>query len=201
MKYNLSSLLLDTDKIWLIDLDNTLFDAINLMAKMDIKIAQYLMYKCRCNYQEAIKIRKYLFAKHKNTFMGTVKERIIKRDELDEFLRYAHNFNIPKTIKTNESMKKILYKIKGKKYVFSNGTRSHVYKVIQRLEISNIFDGYLSLEDFNYSFKPNHQPFRIIKQKFNIDYHNFVFVDDSKDNIMAARELGIIAINSKHIFI
>lgn len=182
----------DLTKVWLIDLDNTIYKAnYKIMEDIDRKIEEYIIYKCRCTSKEARFVRNEIFCKYKNTFYGLLNEKVILKKELTEFLEYAHNINVPKRFKANSGVKDILEKIKGNKYVFTNGTKTHADRIVGMLDIAHLFDGIFSIEDFDYSFKPNKKPFQIVKDKFKKQFKDLVLVDDSWENIETAKSLGL----------
>ena len=57
-------------------------------------------------------------------------------------------------------MRKELSKIKEKKYIFTNGSQSHVKNVTKQLGIEDLFDGAFTITDANFIPKPNLEPYK-----------------------------------------
>jgi len=177
--------------IWLFDLDNTLYQTnSNMMRVMDERIDMFLTYKCRCTLKEATGLRNHLFFKYKNTFVGALREKIILEDELPQYLSFAHNFDIPKRLVKNNSILQLIKEVAGKKYVFSNGLRSYIARVLQILNLEDEFDGYFGIEDYNYFFKPGQEPYSFVQKFFNKPADDFILIDDSPGNIETAKRMG-----------
>jgi putative hydrolase of the HAD superfamily len=184
-------LLMDEKKIWLIDLDNTLYEQSGgLMEIMDKRIESYFVNKLRCNLKEASILRNKLYAKYQNTFVGAKNEKIILQEELYEFMKFVHNFNFENIIVPNSELIAVLNEVKGNKYVFSNSIRLHIDNVLRVLNVAHLFDGVYDIISFSYKYKPDSYPFRLFKEQNNVAYSDIVFIDDSEVNLDAARNLG-----------
>ena len=88
-------------------------------------------------------------------------------------------------------MKKELKKIKEKKYIFTNGSHSHVNNVIKQLGINDLFDGVFAITDSDFVPKPNLQPYQKLIKKFNIDPKKSILIEDIAHNLKPAKNLGM----------
>ena len=64
---------------------------------------------------------------------------------------------------------KLNFKIKEKKYIFTNGSHAHVENVTKQLGIDGLFDGAFDIVDANIIPKPKIEPYKKIIEKFDIE--------------------------------
>ena len=91
-------------------------------------------------------------------------------DKIDphEFLEFVHNIDIswlPKDLLLRQE----LIKIKEKKYIFTNGSHSHIENVTKQLGIEDLFDGAFAITDAAFVPKPNVEPYKKMIKKFDLD--------------------------------
>ena len=191
-------ILSNKELIWLVDLDDTLYQSKSeIMKTIDKRISYFLSYKCRCNLKEAEKIRTLLFSKYKNSFIGAVKEKIITFEEIYEYLTFVHNFDPSENIKINKPVIEMIKRVKGKKYIFSNSIASYIKRILLYLNLESEFEGIFDLEKFGYTFKPDLEPFKIVMKELNISPNNLILLDDSEENLAVGQSLGLRVINTK----
>jgi putative hydrolase of the HAD superfamily len=194
------SLLADETRAWLIDLDDTLYEqSSGLMEIIDQRIDYYFSYKLRCNLKEAGMLREKLFARYQNTFVGALNEKIILQKELYEFMKFAHNFDFSNIIVPNFELLSVLRLIKGKKYIFSNAIKFHIDNVLNALKATHLFNGVYDIASFSYKFKPDSYPFHLFMKQNALEHTNIIFVDDTEENLDAARRIGLCSFHPKEI--
>ena len=179
---------------WLIDLDNTVYTPQkSLMEIIDQRIQYYISYKCRCDLAEAERIRLDIYHKHKHTFLGALKEKIILKSELPEFLDYCHNFDIKDQITPNAPILSLLKKIQGNKYVFTNTVSKFTHQILHVLKLKDTFKKIYCLENLDFNYKPGRTSFKIILRDAMIKSQNVVLIDDDQKNLDTAINLGMKA--------
>lgn len=200
MKKNLEYLVNNSNINWLVDLDNTLYCPNDkVFSILDKRIEYYLSYKCRCNLVNAAKIRKELFEKHKNTFSGSLKEKIIDKQEMDEFISFAHDFKVEGFVTQNKKIIDFLSLVKGRKFLFSNATKKYIKNILLALNLNNFFEKIFSIEDYKYSFKPNIEPYLYVIKYLNTRVQKVVFIDDMPINLSSAKKLRMSAFHTMEI--
>ena len=162
-------------KYWLFDLDNTLYNGqTKVFSEVDKKMSAFISKKLNVDLIKAKEIQKKYFYDTGTTLSGLMKHNNI--DPL-EFLEFVHNIDIswlPKDL----FLRKELSKIKEKKYIFTNGSQSHVKNVTKQLGIDDLFDGAFTITDADFIPKPNLEPYKKIIKKFDLDPIKSILIED-----------------------
>ena len=175
-------------KFYIFDLDNTLYSGqTKVFSEVDKKMSSYISKKLNVDLSKAKEIQKKYFYESGTTLSG-----LMKYDNIDpyEFLEFVHDIDIswlPKDL----ILKKELEKIKEKKYIFTNGSHSHVQNVTKQLGINNLFDGVFAITDANFIPKPHLEPYKKLISKFNLDPKKSILIEDIAHNLEQAKNLGM----------
>ena len=175
-------------KYWLFDLDNTLYSGhTKVFDQVDKKMTEYISKKLNLSPQEAKKIQKNYFQEYNTTLSGMIKNHKI---DAHEFLEFVHDVDLD-FLRENKALGEQLSKINGKKIIFTNGSRAHANNVTQRIGIKNHFDGIFDIVDSDFIPKPSKEPYKKIVEKFKIEPHYCIFIEDIARNLKPAYELGM----------
>ena len=175
-------------KYWIFDLDNTLYSGqTKVFSEVDKKMSAFISNKMGVNLKKAKEIQKKYFYEYGTTLSG-----LMKQDGIDphDFLKFVHDINIewlPKDLKLKEE----LIKIKEKKYIFTNGSHSHVKNITNQLGIGDLFDGAFAITDADFIPKPSIEPYKKIIKKFNLDPKKSILIEDIAHNLKQAKFLGM----------
>jgi len=175
-------------KYWIFDLDNTLYSGqTKVFAEVSKNMSAYISKKLDIDLFEAKKLQKKYFYENGTTLSG-----LMRYDKIDphEFLEFVHNIDIswlPKDLLLRQE----LIKIKEKKYIFSNGSHSHVKNVTKQLGIEDLFDGAFAITDADFVPKPNVEPYKKMIKKFDLDPKKSILIEDIAHNLEQAKNLGM----------
>ena len=113
-------------KYWLFDLDNTLYSGqTKVFDQVDKKMSSFISKKLNVSLEEAKKIQKDYFYKYSTTLSGMMKHHKI---DANEFLDFVHDVNLD-FLKQDKGLENEISKIKGKKIIFTNGSKAHAFNV------------------------------------------------------------------------
>ena len=175
-------------KYWIFDLDNTLYSGqTKVFSEVDKKMSAYISKKLNVDLVKAKEIQKKYFYDTGTTLSGLMKYNNI---DPHEFLEFVHDIDIswlPKDLLLREE----LIKIKEKKYIFTNGSHSHVKNVTKQLGIEDLFDGAFAITDANFIPKPFKEPYEKLIKKFNIEPSKSILIEDIAHNLEQAKNLGM----------
>ena len=175
-------------KYWIFDLDNTLYSGqTKVFSEVDKKMSAYISKKLNVDLIKAREIQKKYFYETGTTLSGLMKHNNINPHE---FLEFVHDIDIswlPKDLLLREE----LIKIKEKKYIFTNGSHSHVKNIINQLGIEDLFDGAFAITDADFIPKPSIEPYKKIIKKFNLDPKKSILIEDIAHNLKQAKFLGM----------
>ena len=116
-------------KFWLFDLDNTLYSGdTKVFDQVDKKMSKFISEKLNVSLEEAKKIQKNYFHEYNTTLNGMIKNHDI---DANEFLEFVHDVDL-EFLKKDEPLKKEIEKLKGKKIIFTNGSKAHASNVTSK---------------------------------------------------------------------
>ena len=175
-------------KFWLFDLDNTLYDgATKVFDQVDKKMSKFISEKLSVSLEEARKIQKNYFEEYNTTLNGMIKHHKI---DADEFLEFVHDVDLS-FLNKNEDLEKEIKKLKGKKIIFTNGSRAHAHNVTKRIGIDKLFDGIFDIRDCEFIPKPSKEPYKKLVESYKIEPQYCIFFEDIARNLKPAYELGM----------
>ena len=173
---------------WVFDLDNTLYSPEEeIFSQIDKKMTEFIISKFNVNEEEAFNIQKKYFLEYGTTLSGLMKRKNI---DPDEFLEFVHDIDIswlPKDLILREE----LIKIKEKKYIFTNGSQSHVTNITKQLGIEDLFESAFTITDAEFIPKPSLEYYKKGVNKFNLDPKKSVLFEDICHNLKEAKFLGM----------
>ena len=117
---------------------------------------------------------------------------MIKNHDIDanEFLEFVHDVNL-EFLKRDEPLKKEITRLKGKKIIFTNGSKAHAANVTSRIGIEQLFDGVFDIVDSDFYPKPSMEPYKKIIENYKIEPEYCIFFEDIARNLKPAYELGM----------
>ena len=108
----------------------------------------------------------------------------------NEFLEYVHDIDID-FLKKDQLLGEELKKLKGKKIIFTNGSRKHALNVTKKIGINEHFDDIFDIVDSEFIPKPSIEPYKKLIEKHKIDPKLCVLVEDIARNLKPAYEMGM----------
>ena len=175
-------------KYWIFDLDNTLYNGqTKVFSEVDKKMSAYISKKLNINLIEAKELQKKYFYENGTTLSG-----LMRHDNIDpyEFLEFVHDINIS-WLPKDKLLRDELIKIKEKKFIFTNGSHSHVKNVTEQLGISDLFGGAFAITDANFIHKPLKEPYKKIIEKFEIKPTKSILIKDIANNLEQTKNIGM----------
>ncbi|MAW33215.1 MAG: pyrimidine 5'-nucleotidase [Proteobacteria bacterium] len=174
---------------WIFDLDNTLHDAgYCIYPQINRLMTRYIMGQLQVDRGQANDIRIGYWKKYGATIIGLIKHHNI---DPHHFLKITHNFEIEKNnIKASPYLHRLLQRLNGRKFIFSNAPRAYIDEVLRHLKIANFFSDVFSIESTGFKPKPNICGYHILLQKSKAIASDCIMVEDTLPNLLAAKKLG-----------
>ena len=110
--------------------------------------------------------------------------------DADEFLEFVHNVDLS-FLNKNEFLEEEIKKLKGKKIIFTNGSKAHALNVTKRIGIDRLFDGIFDIRDCDFIPKPSIEPYKKLVENYKIEPQYCIFFEDIARNLKPAYELGM----------
>jgi putative hydrolase of the HAD superfamily len=176
--------------VWVFDLDNTLHNATpHIFPHINRGMTAYLQQHLGLNEQAAGELRKHYWLRYGATLSGMMKHH---GTDPEHFLWHTHQFpELHKMVLREPLLRHMLKQLPGKKLVFSNAPHHYAQAVLKLLRIDDLFDDVFAIEHAQYRPKPQMAGFMRLLRKHRLNPARCVMVEDSAENLQAAKRLGM----------
>ena len=174
-------------RYWIFDLDNTLYPSeSNLFSKIDERMKKFIMKNLSLDHEQAYKLQKKYYLDYGTTLNGLMLNHSINPIN---FLDYVHNINID-NIEPNFELNNALKKLKGTKYVYTNGSKNHAIRVLKKLNIFEHFNDIFDIESANFIPKPKIESLHKLINNYQIEPIKAAFFEDIARNLINPKKNG-----------
>jgi putative hydrolase of the HAD superfamily len=176
---------------WIFDLDNTLYpEDDNIFSQVKMKIVKFISLELNLDLKNADAERQRLYNLYGTSLRGLMTEyKIIP----NKFLDYVHDIDLSDIIK-NLDLNIALQKLKGEKYIFTNGSFKHAENVLNQLGIKDNFKSIHSIETCNYIPKPSQEAYETVIKREKILTDKSIMFEDTSWNLKTAKKLGMTTV-------
>ncbi|CAM3092104.1 HAD family hydrolase [Sphingomonas antarctica] len=182
---------LDHIRAWIFDLDNTLYPAkTDLFALIDARMTAYVSRLLDLPHDEARAVQKSYFADHGTTMRGLMDNHGV---EAAEFLDDVHDIELDRIAEDQRLVAQIAA-LPGRKLVFTNGDATYASRVLERLGLGASFDGIHDIHAMGLIPKPAASAYAGLCDRWGVDPHTALFVDDMARNLAPAKALGMTTV-------
>ncbi len=176
---------------WVFDLDNTLYPpTCDLFSLIDVRMRDFVSRFLDLPPDEAYRVQKKYFREYGTTLRGMM---IRHGMEPGPFLEHVHDIELD-AIPPCPGLDAVLGRLPGRKVVFTNASRKHAERVMDRLGVTRRFDGVFDIIDADYVPKPEPEVYRAMAARFGIDPRRAVMVEDIAANLIPAAEMGMTTV-------
>ncbi len=176
-------------KAVLFDLDNTLYPAErDLFSLIDVRINHYMAAQVGIDQQEVDGLRRQYWKDYGTTLQG-----LIRHHEVDpeDYLDYVHAVDVGSRLSVDDELRRSIEALQVPSYVFTNGSRCHVDRVVAALGLDGLFVDVFDIRIANYQPKPNPDPYQQVLAKLAISGEQCVMVEDQPQNLKTAKDFGM----------
>ena len=176
---------------WIFDLDNCLYPAsTGLFALIDERMGAYIQRLLDCDPAEAKRVQKAHFHEHGTTLAGLMKEHGV---DPTDFLEDVHDIALDR-VQCDERLARLLPKLPGRRFVFTNGDAPYARRVLQRIGLHEHFDELHDIHASSYRPKPDPHGYELLSRRFGIDPAHALLADDMVQNLAPAKALGMTTV-------
>ncbi len=173
---------------WFFDLDNTLYCANSgIFDQIHKRMGEYISKKLNISIKEAKYLQKKYFIENGTTLYGLMVNHKIKPEE---FLYFVHDINFD-VVKPNHKLNSLIKKISKKKIIFTNADMPYVEKILNKLNLENVFNDIFDIKKMNYVPKPNVKTYKKLINTYKVKTDKAVLFDDIPQNLITASKLGL----------
>ena len=176
---------------WIFDLDNTLYSADSgIFQQVHKLMGKFIVEHLNVNINEAKTIQRKYYKKHGTTLRGLMDNHGI---DPDSFLEEVHNLDYS-IVSPNLKLAKNLENLNGKKFIFTNANKKHADIILDKLQITNLFEGIFDIKMANYIPKPEIQTYEKLIETYNINPNKTIMFDDIAKNLVPASKIGFTTV-------
>ncbi|UDF02890.1 pyrimidine 5'-nucleotidase [Asticcacaulis sp. AND118] len=176
---------------WLFDLDNTLYPPeAEVMALVEGRMTDFVMRQTGLPREEARTLQKKYLYEHGTTLAGLMAYHNI---EPYAFMNEVHDVSLDGLI-PDLALNDAITALPGRKLVFTNGDEKHAYRILDKLEMTPLFEDVFHLGHADLIPKPNLVTFHRMMQKHAVTGPETAFFEDSPKNLKPAHQLGMTTI-------
>ena len=177
-------------RVWIFDLDNTLHDAgAHVFPHINRSMTAYLEAHLGISEQDANALRQNYWQRYGATLKGMMCHH---GTDPAHFLHHTHQFSeLQKMVLYAPRLRHVLHGLPGRKILFSNAPEIYAREVLRLLKIADLFDDVFAMEQIDYRPKPDHYGYRRLLKKHRLKAAQCVMVEDSLENLKAAKRLGM----------
>jgi putative hydrolase of the HAD superfamily len=176
---------------WVFDLDNTLYPHhVNLWQQVDARIGEFVSNWLKVTPEDARRIQKDYYLRYGTTMRGMMTEHGV---QADDYLAYVHKID-HSPLQPNPAMGAAIAKLPGRKLILTNGSVDHVDAVLDRLGITNHFDGVFDIIAADLEPKPAPQTYQKFLRLHDVDPAKATMFEDLARNLVVPHELGMTTV-------
>jgi pyrimidine 5'-nucleotidase len=175
------------------DLDSTLYPEENgLWSAIRSRIDLYLLEVMGFSAQEIPSIRQRFLAHHGTTLKGL---QIHYQIDTADYLRFVHDLPLHDYLACDPGLREILLSIPSRRWIFTNSDADHAQRVMAILGITDCFQGLIDIWKLAPYCKPEEAAYqRALALAGDILPEQCALVDDSPDNLAAAKKMGFFTV-------
>ena len=178
-------------KTWIFDLDNTLYSADSgIFQQVHTLMGDFVSKHLKIELKEAKELQKKYYKQHGTTLKGMMDNHNV---DPDIFLSEVHNLDYS-IVGPNHELNEQLKKLEGRKIIYTNANRQHADNVLQRLELTHMFEEIFDIKDAHYIPKPEISPYVQIIDDYDIDPTRAIMFDDIAKNLVPAKNVGFTSV-------
>jgi len=176
---------------WLFDLDDTLYPPERqILKRVSARIGEFMVRATGLPPDEARALQKRYLLDHGAALGGLMKDYTI---DPEAFLAEVHDVPLD-DLEPDEGLRAGLERLKGPRYVFTNGSTRHGERVLEQLRIDDLFDGLFAVEHARLVPKPHPDTFALMLDQFGLDPAAAAFFEDTVRNLEHAKALGMTTV-------
>jgi putative hydrolase of the HAD superfamily len=185
------------ERVWLFDLDNTLHDAgAWVFGQMNDTMQAYVVETIGIGAAEADALREKYWRRYGSTLLGLVHHHGVRPAH---FLHETHRLpGLEERVTGHRHDLAAISRLPGRRVVLTNAPRAYAMRVLGALGIDGLFEQVLSIEDMtmfgHWRPKPDRRMLRRVARRLGVHPSRCVLVEDSFENVIAARSVGMQAV-------
>lgn len=173
-------------KVWVFDLDNTLYPAPLLYDEIGERMTAYIARTLGIETEAALELRERYFHEYGATIVGLVRHHAF---DAADFLRDVHTAD-HSVLMIDPELRALIDALPGRRIIHTNGGGGHAQRVLASLGLADLFDIVFDIESAALTPKPQRESYERLVQSCDFDPRHAVLIEDSLRNLPPAHALG-----------
>jgi putative hydrolase of the HAD superfamily len=176
---------------WIFDLDNTLYRADNgIFAQIDANMTRFVARLLGMERDAARLVQKQLYRDHGTTLAGLV---AVHKIDPEPYLDFVHDIDLS-GLAPDPALRHALMRLPGQRFVFTNGCRNHAARILECLQLADLFDQVWDIRTIEFVPKPDPAAYAAAVAAGNIAPAKAAMFDDIARNLVVPHELGMTTV-------
>lgn len=181
-------------RLWLIDLDNTLYDASwRVMGEINRRMTAFVARKLGLTVEQASSLRQCYWHRYGATLRGLIRHHRICAKE---FLRETHPHDeLAQFVRRIQGERQRMSLLRGRKWLLTNAPHDYAMRILQIMRLDRSFERIITIEDMKLCGglrpKPSALMMRNLLRQTGMPAQKVTLVDDHNENLRAAHRIGI----------
>ncbi len=179
------------------DLDDTLYPSDNgVWDAIGVRINQYMLDRHGIPPEQITELRDSYFKNYGTTLHGLM---VNHGADPQDYLHFVHDIPLEEYLQPNPELNAMLSRLPQQLVVFTNASRNHVHRVIQRLDIAAHIDAIVDIETMELHHKPQPRAYQYaLELAGEDDARACVLIDDRIENLLPGASLGMTTVHVKN---
>jgi putative hydrolase of the HAD superfamily len=178
-------------RVWIFDLDNTLYPAeCNLFAQVDQRMGEFIAQHLGVPFEYARHLQKSYYRQFGTTLAGLMR---VHKMQPEPFLDYVHDIDLS-VVPDAPELRAAINRLPGRKLIFTNGSRSHAERVAAKLGILDLFEGISDIASCGYEPKPSAAAFDSMTRCHGVAAADAAMFEDMPQNLEVPHKLGMATV-------
>lgn len=158
------------------DLDNTLYPASSAMDKgISLRMLECIAEFFHCDIEQAAALKKENITHHSTTLEWLRSEGFT---DIEGFMAHVHPDGEADELQPQPGLRNFLLSLPHPKSILTNGPKEHADRVMEKLEIADLFEHVTDIRDANFIGKPYAQSYKAALAKAGTTIEETLFLDD-----------------------
>jgi putative hydrolase of the HAD superfamily len=176
---------------WVFDLDNTLYPASSkLFDQVSRRMTGFIAEYFDIAPDAALARQKDFFMRYGTTLRGLMIEHGM---DPEPFLDYVHKIDVG-LVDPNPDLALKLGLLPGRKLIFTNSSRIHAKRVMERIGITEHFEEIFDISDADYVPKPDRTSYAMMLRRHGVTADTACMIDDIPVNLETAKAVGMTTV-------
>ena len=173
----------------LFDLDNTLYSPDReVFALIDRRINRYMHEVVGIPLEQVDKLRRLYWQRYGVTMQGLMRHH---RVDPEDYLSYVHDIDVPSRLSPDPVLRQALQVLPQRRVVFTNSSVCHSERVLQALDLADLFEEIYDIRVAGYRPKPYPEPYRAVLDHLGTEAGACIMVEDTVENLRTAKRFGM----------